>query len=91
MDIRKITEEEKRIYITKVNQLFNDIRNFMKTVETDMEAKELETQSTAVWICAQFCNWFSDFMKELHKIHIQKDGIQKEMMEIARESNEKIV
>lgn len=68
MDIRKISEEEKRAYIDKVNETFTDIRATLKILSNDMESGKLLTQASSVWIGGQLCNWWSDFITQIRKI-----------------------
>jgi len=68
MDIRKVSEEEKREVINNFKETFDDIRNMMCTLEEDMESKDLMTQSSSCWVSGQFCQWYSDFVTEIKKI-----------------------
>lgn len=71
MDIREVSEEEKKEYINKVNLTFYDIRKFMKTLAYDMKSSDLKIQASSVWVGGNFCNWFSDFIEEIKKIDRQ--------------------
>jgi len=68
MDIRYVTDAEKRGYIDRVNQSFEDIKKTIITLSHDMESDDLKTQATAVWIGGQLCSWYSDFIKEIRKL-----------------------
>lgn len=84
MDIREITPEEKKRYIDKVKNSFEDIRKTMNTLEVDMENEELMVQATSVWISGQLCNWWSDFItqiKEIDKHQKTMKGLCNELME----------
>lgn len=84
MDIREVSKEEKRIYIDRVNGVFDDIRNVLKTLTEDMESEDLIIQASAVWIGGNLCAWFNDFMtqiKEIEKSKQQIDGIKNEVAE----------
>lgn len=68
MDIRKVSEEEKKEVIDNVKGVFNDLRSVLKTLEEDMESTDLQTQATSCWISGQLCHWYSDFVTEIKKI-----------------------
>ena len=85
MDIRKISPEEKVACINELKDHFRQIRNTITTIETDMQSDDLMTQASAVWISANLCHWFADFMKEIMNIHQKKDEIQKQMMDASNE------
>lgn len=81
MDIREVSEEEKQKYIQKVKDTFNDLRNVLNTLETDMISDNLTTQASAVWISGNLCTWYSDFMTQIKEI----DQKQKSLNDIKDE------
>lgn len=68
MDIREISEEEKKVYIKRVVDTFNDLRGMLMTVEVDMNSKDLMVQASAVWIGGNLCQWYSDFLTQIKQL-----------------------
>lgn len=93
MDIREVTDDEKRIFMDKAKDFFTHIRDVVNTLEVDIKSDDLKVQAAAVWITGNLCNWFNDFMNEVRLIHKQKDDLQKQIMDVSNESStlEKIV
>ena len=86
MDIREVTEAEKRRFFEKAEEFFFSIRATLNTLEQDIKFDDdLMKQASAVWITGNMAIWYSDFMEELRKIHLQKDEIQQQIQSIAEE------
>jgi hypothetical protein len=81
MDIREVSEEEKKRYIERVKASFDDLRNMLNTVEIDMVSTDLITQASAVWIGGNLCSWYSDFITQIKEI----DQKQKSLRDIQDE------
>lgn len=88
MDIRNVSQEEKKEFIEKAKAIFGQIRNVLDIVECDMQKEDLMVQASAVWIAGNLGNWFYDFMKELRNIDKMKNDVQKQMMDIDIENAE---
>lgn len=84
MDIRTVSEEEKRGYIDRVNESFDDIRKSLSTLSVDMESDDLIVQSSSVWIGGQLCNWWSEFIGQIRTI----DQKQKTLLDLQDEIKE---
>lgn len=88
MDIREVSSEEKRIYIDRVREVFDDLRKVLKTLEQDMESEDLIVQASAVWISGNMANWYNDFMRQIRELEKAKQNVldlQQEIKEIANE------
>ncbi|CAB4127686.1 hypothetical protein UFOVP93_24 [uncultured Caudovirales phage] len=85
MDIRKVSPEEKLAHLTHLKYFFHQIRKHIDTLEVDIQSEDLMTQTSAVWISGNLCNWFNDFQNEIRNIHKLKNEIQKQMMDSSNE------
>jgi flagellar biosynthesis chaperone FliJ len=90
MDIRDVSEEEKKIYIDKVKDTFEDIRNVLTTLEQDMISENLMTQASSVWIAGNFCTWYADFMTQIREIDQKHKSLNEIKEEIEEVCNEKL-
>jgi len=88
MDIREVSEEEKKIYIDRVVATFDDLRNVLATLEIDMVSPDLMTQASAVWIGGNLTAWYHDFMTQIREIDKSRkalNDIQEDIKEIAED------
>jgi hypothetical protein len=85
----EMSQEEKDEQINRIKGVFEDIRNLMLVLETDMVSTKLIEQGSAIWISAQFCSWYMDFRRELAKLDQSQaalDNLQNEVKEAASDS-----
>ena len=90
MDIREVSPEEKRIYIDRVKDIFDDLRKTLSTLEKDMESLDLMEQASAVWISGNLASWYNDFMTQIKEIEKSKESVtnlQQEIKEVSNASN----
>ena len=87
MDIRQATDAEKQTFFEKAECFFEAIRLMVDTLEKDIKSEDLMTQGAAVYTTRNMAVWYGDFMSELRKIHLQKEALQKEMMEAANSTD----
>ena len=87
MDIREATEAEKQDFFEKSARFFSAIRDTLNTLETDIKDDDLMIQASAVWVTSNMATWYSDFVRQIRAIHLQKDEIQKQMESIPKEEN----
>lgn len=87
VDIREVSPEEKRVYIDRVKDVFDDLRKVLSTLEDDMESEDLIEQASSVWIGGNLCSWYTDFMtqiKDIEKSKAKINEIQNEIKEVSQ-------
>ena len=85
MDIRESTDAEKQDFFEKSARFFSAIRETLTTLENDIKDDDLMIQASAVWVTSNMATWYSDFVRQIRAIHLQKDEIQKQIESIAKE------
>lgn len=85
MDIREPTDAEKQEFFEKAARFFSAIRETLTTLENDIKDDDLMIQASAVWVTSNMATWYSDFVRQIRAIHLQKDEIQKQIESIAKE------
>ena len=86
MDIRMVTEEEKKIQIDKVRNVFSVIRKMLDQLEEDMPSKDLMTQASSVWVGSNLCKWYDDFIEQIKIVSAaDRDRLEKQIEEIAHD------
>lgn len=68
MRIKDVSEADKKVYIARVVDTFNDLRGMLNTLEVDMVSTDLMVQASAVWIGGNLCTWYSDFLTQIREL-----------------------
>lgn len=85
MDIREVTEDEKKLFVQEIKRVFREMRQMIDGLETDITSPDLTLQATAVWISGNLGKWFYDFVSQVRNLHEQKEALQNEIKEITEE------
>jgi len=87
VDIRQVSDKEKREYIDRTKVVFEKIRTDIAQLEVDMESNDLITQAAAVWVSGNLCQWYDDFMGQIKKIDKERETLNQLQQEIKETAN----
>lgn len=77
-----VEEKNKLTKIKRMKEVFADMKNFINTMEKDVESDDIKVQTSAIWLGGQFCEGYSNFVVQVKKLGRERQKIEEELKQI---------